>query len=94
MIARRGKDFLFAVELCDLLHQHIGIVPSRAIGFGDPACAQVAVAVDQEFHVAGQCARAQQIGLVERSAEQGIAAHDLGRALRDHRERHIRGDSA
>ena len=62
MIARGREDFLFAVELGELLHQHIGMIPAGGVGIRDPARAQKAEAIHQEFHVARQRALSQQIG--------------------------------
>src|SRR6185437_13845663 len=77
MIAWGREDFLFAVELGELLQQHIGLIPAGGIGIGNPARAQKAEAIHQEFHVARQRSLSQQIGFGERSAKQGIASHDL-----------------
>ena len=63
MVAWWGEYFLFAVELGELLQQCVGIVPAGAVGFGYPARAQVAEAVDQELQVARQGALAQEVGL-------------------------------
>ena len=65
MVAWWREYFLFAVELGDLLHQHLGIAPAGAIGLRNPARAQVAEAVHQELHVRGQGTRPSRSGLLK-----------------------------
>src|SRR4029077_6792358 len=75
-----GRGFL--VDELDLLDEGRQRVPARARGAGQPARADVALAVDEELRVerGGLTGR-----LAEAPAEQRVGRRDVGRAVGDHR---------
>lgn len=70
VVVGRGKYFIFALELIDLLFQKVEIGPAWPLGaFGDPPRAQVAEPIKQKFHMFRNRAVAEQIRMGDGPSE-------------------------